>query len=373
MPGLFIQRQAEALAKKHTIRVISVHRDPALTVTYELVNTVENAVNVCRVYYRPGFRFPFISKLFNIIRYIKAHHLAYTNLMPVKVDIVHGHILTREIFFTWYMAGKQQCPYVISEHWSRYFPENGTYKGLVRRWLTRYLLTRSGALITVSESLAEAMRNAGLEHPKTFIVPNVIDTSIFVPDALKPNSQKAVVLHVSCFEDRSKNISGFLDAVAELYKRGKDFLVLLAGDGPDHQAMRAYARTLGLDDEHVKFTGLRQNSELIRLYQTSSFLVQTSRYETFGTVLIEALACGLPLVSTNTGIASAIISDKNGILIHQPAVYEIVRAVEKMLDNYPNFDPKEMHESVVRKYSEDFISEKFTDIYHEIINTWQKD
>ncbi|MCX6286829.1 MAG: glycosyltransferase, partial [Bacteroidetes bacterium] len=283
------------------------------------------------------------------------------------------HILTREIFFSWYMARKQQRPYVISEHWSRYFPENGTYKGVLRKWLTGLLLKKSAGLIAVSDSLATAMKAAGLTHPKTFIIPNVIDIEAFVPPSGKPVAGKAVILHVSCFEDKSKNITAFLDAIAELKKRRSDFSVLLVGDGPDHLAMCSYARKLGLSDPQTEFTGIKQNLELIRIYQSASFLVQSSRYETFGTVVIEALACGLPVVSTNTGISSAIINNNNGIIIQQPGVDQIVRAIEQMLIIYPTFDCNKLHESVVSMFSDYTISEKLTCIYHEIINAWQKD
>ena len=232
MPGLFIQRQAEALAKRHSVQVISVHPDPSCLTAYELVHSVENTVKTCRVYYRTGSKLPVLSKLVNFFRYIKAHHLGYTSLEPFKVDIIHGHILTREIFFAWFMSRKQKQPYLISEHWSRYFPENGTYKGLIRKWLTESLLKKSSGLIVVSDSLAEAMKSSGLVHPNTFVVPNVADSSAFLPPQNKPVVKQAVILHVSCFDDKSKNISGFLEAIAELALRRNDFKVFWPAKAP---------------------------------------------------------------------------------------------------------------------------------------------
>ncbi len=373
MPGLFIKRQAEALAKRHSVMVISVCPDPACSNNFEVVHTEENSVRVCRVYYKTSRGIPIVSKLINVFRYVRSHHLGYMSFMPLVVDIVHGHIFTREILFTWYMAGKQRKPYVVSEHWSRYFPENGTYKGMFRKWLTRVLLKKSGGLIAVSDSLAEAMKASGLEHPKTFVVPNVVDTSLYIPPAAKPQAAKAVILHVSCFEDKSKNITAFLDAMAELYSRRKDFNVLLVGDGPDRLAMTGHAHKLGLRHPQTEFTGLKEDAELIRIYQSSSFLVQTSRYETFGTVVIEALACGLPVVSTRTGIAPSVINKNNGILIQQSDVDQIVEAVEQMLDYYPTFEIGKLHESVSEAFSDERISESLSSVYYEIICACQKD
>ena len=372
MPGLFIQRQAEALARIHSVQVISVHPDGDCSRPFEIVDTVEASVKVCRVYYKTLHSNSLSSRLFNLSRYVRAHHHGYMHLMPFKVDVVHGHIFTREIVFAWYMALKQKRPFIVSEHWSRYFSENGTYNGRLRKCLSRFLLKRASGLISVSEPLVRAMSEAGLAHPNTFVVPNVIDISSFIPPVVKRGIGRPVILHVSCFDNRSKNITGFLDAIAELTRRRSDFRVLLAGEGPDFNQMSNYARNLGLDEETVVFTGLQQNAGLISLYQSASFLVQTSFYETFGTVVIEALSCGLPVVSTNTGIAPSVINQGNGIIIQQPSVYEIVRGIAHMLDNYHNFEPSELHESVAGKFSGGNISERLTEIYNEVIKTWQK-
>lgn len=373
MPGLFIRRQAEALAKKHKVWVISVHPDPALNDTFEVVRSVENSVSVCRVYYRQNSGRMIFSKITGLIRYVKAHHLGYMSLVPFTVDVVHGHILTREIFFALYMARKQARPCLVSEHWSRYFPANGTYRGTLRKFFTKRFLKRSSGLIAVSNSLATAMKDSGLAHPHTFIVPNLIDISAFVPAPSKTVDGKARILHVSCFEDKSKNISGFLEAVAEVFRRRNDFTVLMVGEGPDLSAMKELAAKLGLGARQVTFAGLRQEAELIEAYQSASFLVQSSRYETFGTVVIEALSCGIPVVSTPTGIAFSLIDKSNGILIQQSSVREIATAIDRMLDIYPTFEKQILHESVVGMFSENTVSEQLTAIYCETINTWQKD
>lgn len=373
MPGLFIRRQAEALAKKNEVRVISVHPDPDAVEKYEVVHTVENSVRVCRVYYRPCSGFPLLSRLLGFIRYVRAHHMGYMSQVPFSVDIVHGHIFTREIFFTWYMARKQKRPYVISEHWSRYFQGNLTYKGWLRKCMSRWLLKRSSGLIAVSEPLLKAMRGVHLEHPMSWVVPNVVDVSAYIPSIKKPENSKAVILHVSCFENKSKNISGFLEALTELYKHRNDFIVQMIGEGPDYLALQQYAGELGLRYPQLEFKGLKENAELIELYQSASFLVQSSYYETFGTVVVEALSCGLPVVSTGTGIAPGIIGKGNGIIIEQPHVDEIVKGIKEMLDIYSNFDRNKLHESVAGEFSGDSISEQLAVIYLEILRKWQKD
>lgn len=372
MPGLFILRQAEALAKSNMVSVLSVHPDPGCNKNFEVVNSIENSVRVCRVYYRKSRKgYGLIYAALDIFRYLRAHFLGLKALGPYKPDIIHGHVLTREILFSFYLSRKWGRPYLISEHWSRYFSENGTYRGWIRKRITRFLVTHSEGVIAVSRSLKKAMLGHDLSHEHFFIVPNLVDISVFTPMEVRNFQGKASILHVSCFNDKSKNISGFLDAVAIAFSSRTDFIVLLAGEGPDLESMKKYALNLGLGPDKVRFTGLRQNNDLIKLYQTSSFLVQSSRYETFGTVIVEALSCGLPVISAKTGIAAEIIDSGNGILLQDPGPVEMAAAIIHMLDIYTTFDPKKLHDLISGSFSELAVTEKLAGIYRQTISEWQ--
>jgi len=136
--------------------------------------------------------------------------------------------------------------------------------------------------------------------------------------------------------------------------------------------MKEYAASLGLGPDKVRFTGLIRGDDLIKLYQTSSFLVQSSRYETFGTVVAEALSCGLPVISTPTGIAPEIIDRSNGILLQQHGVNEMADAINIMLDNYTTFDRQKLHESISGVYAERKVTDQLTGIYRETISLCQK-
>jgi len=373
MPGLFVLRQAEALAKSHVVQVLSVHPDPSCRVKFEVVQTVEKDVRTCRVYYKThqeGNRL--ITKVLDISRFVKAHFKGVKALKGFRPDIIHGHVLTREILFAFYLAHKWHIPYLISEHWSRYLPENGTYKGMTRKWLTQFLVRRSAGVTAVSGTLKQAMLAHKLGHKRFYIVPNTIDTSAYLPLGNWDVSNKASILHVSCFEDKSKNIRGFLDSVALVFSSRTDFIVRLLGEGPDLASMKEYAASLGLGPDKVRFTGLIRGDDLIKLYQTSSFLVQSSRYETFGTVVAEALSCGLPVISTPTGIAPEIIDRSNGILLQQHGVNEMADAINIMLDNYTTFDRQKLHESISGVYAERKVTDQLTGIYRETISLCQK-
>jgi glycosyltransferase involved in cell wall biosynthesis len=239
---------------------------------------------------------------------------AYQSIRAFSPDLVHVHILTRIGFIGWRIARRQKVPLVISEHWSRYFPGNNTYRGWLRKAVTKFVIRKAAVMIAVSEPLRNAMSQCGLDHPRWRIVPNVIDTGLLTPVAVKHGEVKTMV-HISCFEDRSKNISGFLRSLKELLSIRTDFACLMIGAGPDWTELKEYADFLGLPGSIVQFTGLKTGNEFTELLSGACFSVVSSRYETFGTVVIESLACGVPVVATAVGVAPEVINDTNGIIV----------------------------------------------------------
>lgn len=103
--------------------------------------------------------------------------------------------------------------------------------------------------------------------------------------------------------------------------------LLIAGQGPEEVRLTALVQTLGVRDQ-VTFLGLRPWDELRTIYWAGDLFVFPSHYEIFGLVLLEALACGLGLVSTPVGAAPDVISAETGFLFpigHPDALADILR------------------------------------------------
>ncbi|MFC2102039.1 glycosyltransferase, partial [Bacteroidota bacterium] len=348
MPGLFIQRQAEALAGNHHVVVLYVHPDPDCPSEFEIDYSVERGVTAVRVYFKiPEIVLPGIYQLMNKINFYRAHIRGLELLGEFTVDVVHSHILTREAVVGHFLSRRYHVPHVISEHWSRYFPQNGSYKGILRRMMTRYIVGKAAAVIAVSEVLKQAMISCRLENKLFFVVPNVVD----VPPLQglyksRPDSRKQF-LHVSCFDDRAKNITGFLQAIHSVVKTRSDFQCLLIGEGPDLENMKKLAAELGLKDEVVRFTGLKQGDELTKAYEEADFTVLSSRYETFGTVIAESLASGTPVVATRVGVAPEVINERNGVLVPPEDTHALAEAIIHMLNSGNTFNREAIHNDII--------------------------
>jgi glycosyltransferase involved in cell wall biosynthesis len=367
MPGLFIQRQAEALAAGNHVVVLSAHPDPACPSEFEIDYSEERGVLAIRVYFKtPEIALPGISQLANLINFYRAHMRGIEVVGDFVPDIIHSHILTREALIGHLLSRRYQVPHVISEHWSRYFPQNGSFKGQIRKLATRYVVARAAAVIAVSEVLKHAMISCHLVNSNYFVVPNVVDSPINDSTSKARSGTKKRFLHVSCFDDRAKNISGLLHAIHRLSEKRNDFQCLLAGDGPDVENMQQLAKELGLQKETVDFIGLKGGDDLTRLYQEADFTVLSSSYETFGTVLVESLACGTPVVSTAVGIAPEVINEQNGILVPSNNSDMLVEAINRMLDHCSSFNRKGIREGIAGRYTPIAVSTQLNTIYSSV-------
>jgi glycosyltransferase involved in cell wall biosynthesis len=218
----------------------------------------------------------------------------------------------------------------------------------------------------VSQYLANAMQNEGLRHAQPYhILYNVVDTDLF---KLKHNiSDRRIkqVIHVSCFENKSKNLTGMLDALALVKEKRSDFKVVLAGTGDDFDMICQYAEDLKLLD-CVEFPGLISAEEVANYMRESDFYLQSSHYETLSVVIAEALCCGLPVLSTAVGAIPEIVNETNGMLVPDNAPKELAAAFDLMLDSCIDYSAEKIRENALNKFSAEAVRTRFNNFYNQI-------
>lgn len=159
-----------------------------------------------------------------------------------------------------------------------------------------------------SQQAAEAVRAArGINRPVYFL-PNAVDTNHFVPrSGASPTVEgnKSLVLCVGTLK-REKRQDIFLRALARARTSIPALKASLVGDGPLRGELEKLARDLGAEDA-VEFSGALD--DMIPVYQRGDMLVLTSDWEGAPNVILEAMACGLPVVSTRAGAAADFIVD----------------------------------------------------------------
>ena len=356
MFGLFVQRHAEAVALFNEVTAIYVHPDEKATSKFNVERSQENGVDTIRVYYKKT------GKITSALRYFKACRKALK--LAGKPDLIHVHVLTRMGVVAYLEKLFHGTPYMITEHWSRYLPSND-FSGILRKMATKIVVRNAAMVTTVTENLAQAMQTHGLYNDRYVTLPNVVNFELFKHKPHHNDIPK--IVHVSCFEDKSKNISGLLDALKLLKDKDIPYQAVLIGEGMDLEAMKQKANNLELNDR-VIFTGLLQGQTLADTLASCDFLVLSSNYENMPVVILEALGCGLPVVSTRVGGIAEIINESNGILAPPADTQALAIAMEQCCYTYNNYKPESLRAQVMERYDTKQVGKLLDEWYHEVIH-----
>jgi glycogen synthase len=201
------------------------------------------------------------------------------------------------------------------------------------------VLGHAGALLIGSRSFAEeVLHNHGTPVERFTIIPGAVDVERFRPrDGWRPGAlrdgQRPVVLYHGRV-DRRKGVLDLLDAWALLRQaRGDTAQLVISGIGPDSDAAAARVAELALH-ESVVLRGYAAYDAVPQIYHTGDIFVSPTYAEGFSNTILEAMAAGLPIVSTATvGVVDCLRHDENALL-HTPSdVPALARLLERMLDD----------------------------------------
>ena len=187
--------------------------------------------------------------------------------------------------------------------------------------MIRRFANRCNAVIVPTSSAEEYLRTIGVRRP-VLVQPTGIEYQRFseaIPtselqsmrEQLGLSADKRVLVSISRLS-KEKNIVFMFQAMKELRDRGSDFHLLVIGDGPDRRLLEDKIQELGLE-EHITLVGSVPPHQMARYCQLGDIFVFTSRSETQGMVILEAMAAGLPVVAIrSSGIEDIVRHNYNG-------------------------------------------------------------
>lgn len=374
MLGLFIKRHAEAANSCSDVGVVYAQQIEERICEYQTYLTdfnEENNVPTAKVYYLSSkVKLFYINKLINIFRFFRANIIGIRRIKKHlgEFNIVHVHVLSRLGIIALYYRIFHRKPYGISEHWSRYLDLTGSFNGFARKLVTRVIVKYASFITTVTYNLANAMQSHNLKNDNYIVLPNVVD-SVFLnkPNTSLQKNDPVKFIHVSCFEDKSKNISGLLRTISELSKIRNDFDFRLVGDGMDMDSLRDYASKLGLTDKQVIFTGLLEGAKLAGEMAAADMMIVFSNYENFPVVINESLSLGIPVLATRVGGIPERINNDNGVLIDAGDEDQLLANLISFLDDKSSFNMDNIKMEAREEFSPTTIGKTLCDLYSQTI------
>ena len=371
MAGLFVWKHAQAVSRFCDVKVLYVHADENIK-EFEVICKNDNGIEEIYVYY-PFRKDKVFHKIRKTINYFRAYRKGFKFLKNHnwKPEIIHVNILTRTAFIAYLQKTFNKIPYVITEHWSRYFPQNKTYKGWLRKRVTEFVVKRAEVLMPVSNYLKNAMSDYNLSNKHTVIINNVVDDFFFEHSDKKEQRTKKRILHISCFDERAKNICGLLNATKLLSDIRTDFELVIVGTGKDFEKCYRHYESLNFPKDAVKFIGEITPREVSHYLQNSDFSMMFSNYENAPVVISESLAAGVPVICTNVGGIPEMVNASNGILVDVGNEMELSEKMDFMLDNFGKYDSEKIRKEA-EKYSFQNVGEKIFKIYKQICHENQE-
>lgn len=304
------------------------------------------------------------------IAWIKDMYQAWKQLQKEwgKPDVVQMNVLDKNGLIALWLKYRYHIPYVIIEHWSGYLPANFAFRGGWHGWLMRKIAKQASCILPVSQMLEDAMKNCGIENNHWQRIHNVVDDFFYQPIStitITPKGDRFRFLHVSCFDEKAKNIQGMLRAVRKVAEERQDFELVVVGTGVDYTEDRAYADSLQFPEGMLTFTGEQTPHEVAQWMQESDCFLFFSRYENAPVVLSECLACGLPIISSHAGGIPEMVDDTCGILVPTEDENALAKAMKDMISNHNNYSTEQIRKHG-EKYAYPHVGKQLSDLYNQI-------
>jgi len=259
------------------------------------------------------------------------------------IDIIHGHYLYPAGFIAVLGGLFTKKKVYVTSHGSDMFCLYTQHKFM--RPIIRFVLKKADVVLAVSESLKEEILKSGIKakipniEKKVRLNWNTVNVEEFNirSDDSKYNfknelknefnfpKSKPIILFVGNIIKR-KNVATIIDAKKQLKS---DCVLVVVGDGPLLNKLKERVDMENIED--VIFTGAR--NDIANIIQSSNLLILPSYSESFGLVLIEALACGKPVIGSNVGGIKEIITDDVGLLIEPTDSKGLANAIDLILSN----------------------------------------
>jgi len=333
-----------------------------LTSKFEGRNT--NPIKGIKIHHYPSLN---VAKRFGVpypIISFKAYK-TFTQLIK-KCDLVHAH---GHVYMSSYIAGKvakkYKKPFIVTQH--NTFIDYQSFLNIIEQLndfiIGKSVLKHANKVITVSKETMKYVLKLGADKTKTSVIYNGVDIDYFRPvnkgesrEKLGLPKNRKIILSVRRLVYKN-GLDTLIESVPLLTRDHPDLLFLVAGKGPNRKLIEDRIKELGID-ANIKLTGFVPDRLLPVYYDAADyFILPSASGEGLPLVLLEAMACGLPVIATTVGGTPEIIKHmKNGVLV-------------------PPRNPEAMAETMAKLLSEERLGATIGEEARRIVEdrfTWEK-
>jgi glycosyltransferase involved in cell wall biosynthesis len=217
--------------------------------------------------------------------------------------------------------------------------------GHLRDWAKNWL-NKMSRIICVSRQTMHDVTSLGVDESRCVVIHNAVDV-----DKFKPSKGGEYIDWVGRVEEEDKNPLLFVQIAEAAQAHNLKYKFRLIGGGRALGKMRDYAKEHEV--RNIEFLGPRPASAMSEIYKDTKILCLTSRTEGIPYNVLEAMACGKPVIATNVGGVSEIIdSSAVGVLVDRPDEWKFLDAIKNLMEDMPEY--RKMGQAARRRIQTEF-------------------
>jgi len=275
------------------------------------------------------------------------------NEMP---NIIHAQVAIPAGYAACVLGKKYNIPVIVTEHYSQF---ESFYKDEKYKKYSEFVF-KNATYSTVSKYMKDIVLKYTNE---CHIIPNLVDTKAFNNDEIR-KIDKTFNLVCICALRKGKNVDIAIKSIKNLKDKNYNVHLDIIGDGFNKDYYEQLSNELELNKQ-ITFHGRKTKKEIADILKKEHALLITSRLETFGIPGIEAMASGLPIISTNCYGPTEYINDKVGVICNIEDVDDMTNKIEYVINNYNKYDSNYI-KKVADKYSKEEVIKNTIELYKKI-------
>lgn len=355
--GIFVKEQAIALSEVHNIILVAFDINYNTSISFNKCNLIKTKELLFEEYYLTINRSIPIYNQFNFL--YTAFKVIKKLIEKKNIDLIHCHVSYPSGVVGMYLSNSLKIPYIITEHSS---PFESLFRSFFHKRLTLLSLNKSNSIITVSQASA---RNINKYINKQIqIVYNLLSNSK-IEEFSKKKNEKFNIGFLGGLNSDQKGLDILLKAIA-LINEKENFELHIGGDGVLINEYKQLSKNLHLENLCI-FHGMIDPNNVQKFMRNLDLFILSSRHETFGIVAIEAMACGVPVISTKCGGPEEFINFENGLLVENMNIEALSKSILEIIRNYCNFDNQKIQKVVQLRFGNKAFIENINSIYNQTI------